>query len=296
MNVRAWISLAACGAGLLLSGCGGEAAPNKTLAGNWLIVGPMPTNNLEIGQIPTFRMAMTFDVTGSDVTASGFANEPCNSLDSSSPLLASSVFFGSLAIGTVSPDGSFSVQPPTGNALASMSVQGKIPQTSGGDWSGTYTVSLGSQPIGSPCSGIFTGAFTATSFPLVSGTYLGAGSAPTIRGATGKTVAVQITVQQGGMVIDPTTGVSKPSSSVLTGSILVGGTSCFSSGKTMATPSSSVAGSMVNAFFTMDDGSTLSMEGALTDSTEQTITPGLFVVTGGKCAGFYQLPELDRQN
>jgi hypothetical protein len=46
----------------------------------------------------------------------------------------------------------------------------------------------------------------------------------------------------------------------------------------------------------MNDGSTLHLEGALTDSTEESITPGLVVVTGGKCGGFYQLSEIDRQN
>jgi hypothetical protein len=91
-------------------------------------------------------------------------------------------------------------------------------------------------------------------------------------------------------------GISTPSSSVLTGRIQVSGSPCFSSGTIGLTPPGSMEGNLINANFAMNDGSTLHLEGALTDSTEESITPGLVVVTGGKCGGFYQLSEIDRQN
>jgi hypothetical protein len=75
----------ACGFGLLLCGCGGGSAPVapavSPLAGNWLIVGPMPTDEFPLPAASGFRLAMTFDVTGNKIVASGFA------MDLARPLL-----------------------------------------------------------------------------------------------------------------------------------------------------------------------------------------------------------------
>jgi len=239
---------------------------------------------------------MTFDVTGKNLAASGFINQPCSNQDSSPPILISSVSFTTLATGTIAADGSFTLQTPANFPGNSLLIQGKAPQTSG-EWAGTYTESFTGTSLGPVCGGNFTGAITATSFPLVSGVYVGAGSAPTAApGETGKPVSFQVSLHQGGMVTNPSTGISTPSSSVLTGSIQVGGSSCFSSGTIGSTPPGAVQGNLVNANFAMNDGSTLNLEGALTDSTEERIAPGFVVVTGGKCAGFYELPQIDRQN
>jgi hypothetical protein len=177
---------------------------------------------------------------------------------------------------------------------ANLSIQGKVPEAGGG-WTGTYTVSFAG-PMEPPCGENYSGTVTATSFPLVSGVYVGGGSTPTVPGETGTAVAFEVSLQQGALVKDPSTGISTPSSSALTGSIQVSGSSCFSSGTIGLTPLGSVEGNLINADFVMNDGSTLHLEGALMDSTEKSITPGFVVVTGGKCAGFYQLPEIDRQN
>src|ERR1700732_4730523 len=131
MNVRAWVSLAACGAGLLLSGCGGGVAPSSSLAGNWLIVGPLPTNQLQIGGVSGFRLAITIDVTGNSLVASGFVNESCSNQDPVSPFLSRSVSFTTLAQGTVAADGSFTLQTPTNFQTNSLVIQGKVPQANG---------------------------------------------------------------------------------------------------------------------------------------------------------------------
>src|SRR5580765_3123787 len=82
-----WFSASSGVVLVLLAGCGSgsapqstaqvSASPGSTLAGNWLIVGPMPTNGLSPAS--GFRLALTFDVTGDRVVAGGFANDACNS-------------------------------------------------------------------------------------------------------------------------------------------------------------------------------------------------------------------------
>jgi hypothetical protein len=304
MNVRALFSFAVFGSFLI--GCGGgspkPAVPAVSpLAGNWLIVGPMPTNALQLAPVSGFRLAMTFDVTGNNFTAAGIINQPCSNQDPSSPILLSSESFTAIAKGAIATDGSFTLQTPANSPPAnfpenSLLIQGKVPEA-GGVWTGTYTESSTGAPLGpTPCPGNYSGTVTATSFPLVSGVYTGAGSAPSIPGATGKPVAFQVSLEQGGIVTNPSTGISTPNTGLLTGSIQVSGSSCFNSGTIAPTLTGAVEGNLVTANFAMNDGSTLHIEGTLTDSTEESITPGFVVVTGGKCAGFYQLPEIDRQN
>jgi hypothetical protein len=78
MKISAWFSFTACGIGLFLSGCGGGSVPAATvapavspLAGNWLIVGPMPTNDFSLQDTSGFRLAMSFDVTGNNISGPG---------------------------------------------------------------------------------------------------------------------------------------------------------------------------------------------------------------------------------
>jgi len=305
MKRWAWLYFAACGIGLLLSGCGSGSpalvAPAVSpLAGNWLIVGPMPTNEFSFPAMSGFKLAMSFDVTGNNIVAAGFANGSCTP-PSPAPTASSSFAFGGLATGTIAADGSFSVQSPGNPSTVALSIQGKIPLANEDQFSGSYTASF-SSPIGSPCTASYSGTFTATSFPLVSGVYTGTGSTQTITNGVSATtpITMQVTLQQGGMATNPATGISTPSSLLLTGSIRVQGSSCFTSGVTSDIPSSSVEGNQVVAEFTMDDGSTLVILGTLTDASETRIATNAAIVTGGRCGGtvpsVYQLPELDRQS
>ncbi len=109
---------------------------------------------------------------------------------------------------------------------------------------------------------------------------------------------VQVILQQGGMVTNPATGISTPSSIALNGSIRIQGSPCFTTGVTSAIRPSGMEGNMVTASFTMDDGSLLILSGVLTDSTEAHIPNGGFAVVGGKCGTpplFADLLQLDRQ-
>jgi hypothetical protein len=278
MKTWALLSFTACGISLLLCGCGGGSAPAvvSPLGGNWLLVGPMPTNEISFPPAPSssgVRLAMTFDVVGDQVIAGVFGSNYCDNVQAS-------FTFGGVAAGILAADGSFTATPK--NSPDTVSIKGTAPQKSGEPWSGSYTVSLGG-PHAPACDANLSGTFTATSFPLVSGVYVGTGS--TMVGTNAVPVTFQVTLQQGGRVTNPGNGAASNyfSNTLLTGSIKVQGSPCFSSGATQSTPASAVVGNMVDARFLMDDGSTLNLLGPLTDITEGHIATGIILVQGGNC-------------
>jgi hypothetical protein len=294
MKIWAWLSFTACGMGLFLSGCGGgPVAPAVSpLAGNWLIVGPMPTNGFGLGS--GFRLALTVDVLENQVFAAGFGNTSCGNL-------SESFEFPTGAMGTIATDGTFSLQTPAASSIASLSLQGTVPKGNSVPWPGNYTISFG-PPIGTSgqgCDSPLTGAFTAISFPLVNGVYAGTGTAQVnLNGVSGTTsIAVQMLLQQGRTMTDSTSGKRFFNNIGLTGNIRVQGSGCFSSG--VMNSLSGVQGNEVWAQSTMDDGSTVTAVGTLTDPSESSITPLVLVLQGGKCGSspvYYVLSELDRQN
>ncbi len=294
MKIWAWLSFTACGISLLLCGCGGGSTPAAVspLAGNWLLVGPMPTNGISFPPPPMssgVRLAMTFDVVGDQVIAGVFGSNYCDNVQAS-------FTFGGVAAGILAADGSFTATPK--NSPDTVSIKGTAPKGRGEPWSGSYTVSLGG-PFAPACDANLSGTFTATSFPLVSGVYVGTGS--TMVGTNAVPVTFQVTLQQGGRVTNPGNGTASNyfSNTLLTGSIKVQGSPCFSSGATQSTPASAVVGNMVEARFLMDDGSTINILGPLTDITEGHIATGIILVQGGKCGGptnVIFIPGLDRQS
>jgi hypothetical protein len=175
-------------------------------------------------------------------------------------------------------------------------------------FSGTYVESFNSM-FGPPCVGDSSGTFTATSFPLVSGTYTGMGNFQSLANGvlTVTPVTIETTLQQGSAVLDPATGISKVSNIAIGGSIRVQGFPCFKSGVANTTlfkisqkPLNSIQGNIMNLDFTMDDGSTLGMIGVVTDTTESHIS-AQFVVnpfgTGcGAGASVFPPADLIRQN
>jgi hypothetical protein len=305
MNVRALCSFAVFGSFLIGCGSGSltQAAPAASpLAGNWLIVGPMPTYSFTPPGTGVFSLAMTFDVTGNNITASGYGSGFCAS-SSSPPIFNQAFSFGSLSTGVVASDGSFSLQTPQNAPVASLSMQGRVPEINAEQFAGTYSASFNST-IGRPCVGNSAGMFTATSFPLVNGVYNGAGNFQTLTDgiSTATPITLQVNLQQGAPVLDPATGISKPSNLAIGGSIRVQGFPCFTSGTANTTlfgpsgePLSSIEGNILFVSFTMDDGSMLSLTGALTDSTESHIS-ALFSVdpfVKGCGAGSIFFPPID---
>jgi hypothetical protein len=300
MKLKAWFSFVVPGTGLLLLGCGGGSVPKppapvgSALAGNWLLVGPMPTDVFALESPAGFRLAMTFDVNGKNVIAAGSGNNSCGGG-------GESFGFASLTTGTINEDGSFTLQTPTNFPLGTISINGKVPEASGASWPGSYTASFSTPvlgPVAQTCETNLTGTFTATPFPLVSGVYAGTGSSQTGLNGVPTTISIEVSLQQGGTVTIPATGLPFSSNSVLTGSIRVKGSPCFTSGVTSSAPLSAVEGNEVVAVFTMDDGSTVELQGTLADPTEATILTNVLLVPAGPCGRapyVYQLRELDRQ-
>jgi hypothetical protein len=176
MKIWAWLSFTACGIGLFRSGCGGGSVPPvpvvpavSPLAGNWLIVGPMPSNEFSFPPMSGFSLAMSFDVTGNDALATGFASGSC-APPPTSPFVNAAFSFGATVTGTIAADGSFTLQSPGNVPVDSLSIQGKVPQANGDPFLGSYTASFNS-PTGR-CTASYSGMFTATSFPPVSGVRL----------------------------------------------------------------------------------------------------------------------------
>jgi hypothetical protein len=313
MKIWAWLSFTACGIGLFLSGCGGGSVPAapvvpaaSPLAGNWLITGPLPTFGVTFPGPGVFSLAMSFDVTDNKITASAYGSGFCES-NSTPPVYNASYAIGGLTTGVIAADGSFTLQNPQNISDYSLSIQGRIPEINTKQFAGTYAATFNS--IGSKCVGNSSGMFTATSFPLVSGVYTGAGNFQSLTNGvpTATPITMQVSLQQGAKAFDPTTGLSKPNNIAIGGSIRVQGFPCFTSGTADTTvfpysgePSSSISGDILRVNFTMDNGSTLSLTGALTDSTESHISALFTVAPFGKGCGagssIFSPADLTRQN
>jgi hypothetical protein len=290
MKIWALLSFMACGIGLFLSGCGGSApvaTPVSPLAGNWLIVGPMPTVFGSKG----LQLTLTVDVLEDKLFAAGFGNISCGSY-------SKAFTFPTGATGTIAADGTFSLQSLTGNSEASLSIQGTVPKANDAPWPGNYTISFSPPlvgPSGQVCDSTLTGEFTATSFPLVSGVYTGTEFEAV--GFNGVPGTVQMLLQQGVMVTD-SSGKRYLDNIRLTGNIRVQGSACLNTGAT--DPSvSGIQGNNVYAQFLMDDGSTLTLIGTLTDTTESQIAVNITQLIGNKCGNtplFYLPSEFDLQS
>jgi hypothetical protein len=293
MNVRALFSFAVLGS--VLIGCGGGSSKQTALAvsplaGNWLITGPMPT------------VGFTAPGTGVFSLASGYGSGFCASA-SVPPVYDNAFSFGSLTTGVIAADGSFTLQTPPTTPIYSLSVQGKVPAMNAEQFAGTYAAGFNST-IARGCVGNSAGSFTATYFPIVSGVYSGAGEFQSFANgvSTATPVTIELTLHQGAPVLDPKTGIAKPSNIAIGGSISVKGFPCFTTGTASTIqfgptlqPSSSIQGNIMIMNFTMDDGTMLSMNGALTDATENHIS-AFFAVdpfVQGCGAGAIIIPAVD---
>ena len=259
---------------LLLAGCGAAPTPppisSAGLAGNWLVLGSLPVYPIAATYL---NQAVTLDVTGNQVSGTGSLGVSCANAESDGP-----VSFGSTAIAS---DGTFTLK--TASTLPpNIQIRGTAPVNGVDTWSGTYTVTSG------PC-GVQTGAFSATPIQPLTGVYKASATLSTSPppGSTTPTltpVTMQVTFQQGGT--NSTTGIT--SNEMLTGSIIVQGSPCFTSGiirpvtaKT-AFPAD-VEATSVFAPFTMNDGSVFSLEGFIVDASASKLIAETAYINGGAC-------------
>ncbi len=271
-----------------LLGCGSSTAGLTSTAGaprlkgNWLLAGTLPV--FAPGTIAqNFGLAMTLDVIDGQVIAESSDFYPCSN--------GSAGGSGGLMRAAIASDGSFTLQTTQLSGFTPtivLSIHGTVPQTLGGNWSGTYSATnsnVGCVPI--------VGTFSAVPIQPVNGTFSGMGNlaAPSSGFSplvTSMPVTITTVLQQGGPAsLDPPVGNSPVNSvSALSGTISVKGSTCFSSG-TAKIPSGSVFGSRVDAQFAMDDGSILFLNGTIKDTAMSAITVTSILVNGGTCNGWF---------
>jgi hypothetical protein len=233
----------------------------------------MPTNS--IGGSAQ-GMVLDVQVTGTQITATARLQATCSATSSFG------ITYGDILTGSIAADGTFSISSPGQSPIATLSVKGSVPSAAGATWPGTYTVTFN----GTGCSAVLNGAFTATPFAQVSGTYSGSGSV--LGGSSSLPIVASVSLQQG----SPLYSNGTPTSSAfgLAGSIQLQGLSCFSKGTTSTTLPSTLEGNEVFAEFTMDDGSRLELVGDITDTSANTLSLHTFLVASGNCAGTYIAP------
>jgi hypothetical protein len=283
------LSLAGCGSGGVSIGT--TSSPDPTfLEGNWLVVGELPFLGYGHPANNSFGTALTFTIIGDQIAAGGSTQIPC----SSSGMAGGGV----VLTGTVGPDGSFSAQ--TAATLpadaATLQIKGTVPSATGQSWIGSYTFS--NPDPGCPFTS--SGPITAVRIADVTGTYSGTTSLSPSLGSTGtaQPVSVSFTLQQGQASSGPA-GTQSVNEAVLTGTIAVQGSSCFSTGQIVqAVPAieGNVLGTRVVPVFTMNDGSHLLLTSNIEDTTVSKLGVIGAAVSGGKCDGqFIESFEASRQ-
>jgi hypothetical protein len=270
-------------------GCGGTAPTTPSspapavsnLSGNWLLAGTIPEGPPFSGSSP--GLSVTLSVVDSEVIGSGTVNVFCSTL----PNTGFGFGQGFVVSGAVRADGTFTAQTPTlpsGLSALPITISGSVPSAPGEAWTGSYTIDASQQ--GASCNPELKGSFTATGIAAVTGTYTGTGTFGT--GTSATPIGVTASLQQGGDTAAPQT--SAQSSSALSGTISITGTSCFHSG-TLVTPTTpallpgDVAGDQVQADFKMDDGSQLLIVGYISDAQASALQVRNMLAFGGNCAG-----------
>jgi hypothetical protein len=242
-----------------------------TLTGNWLVTGSLPNwgpQALSKQQPSSFGLVLSLDVVGGQVIANQSLIYTCGNIGGGTA--------GYLTTADIASDGSFTLQTPTQGVQPTITfaVQGMVPQTTAGTWSGTY----GAADSNVGCSPV-SGTFTAVPIQPVTGTF--AGSETWNLGSGGTPVNVSVVLQQGATNFTPTiSGIN--SQNVLSGSIAVQGTSCFTSG-TLTLGEGAVYGGFVQGQFAMNDGSSLHFDGAIDDAAVSKISLVSALVVGGQC-------------
>jgi hypothetical protein len=278
----------------LLTGCGGTGSsvvsnpisptPKGTsadLRGGWLIAGTMPLSTpLGSGTFP-FGLALNLDIINGQVTGYGSLQVPC----SSSGSLPGAVGGGTrLASAAIAPDGTFTLADVLvgSNIQHQIIVQGTVPSTVGGSWLGTYTAAAPEASCNGTVPPSQTGTFTAQRIADLDGTFAGHGTLNN----TSAVVSFAAALTQGGPTSLNSSSSALNDQSVLNGTLQVQGISCFQGGTMKTTPGfpeASLIGNLAQMEFLMDDGSTVLLNGAESDTTASTLTRVTLLVVGGGC-------------
>lgn len=265
------IDVLGCGSGIATSS---PVSAATALKGNWLLLGTLPVSGPQFPLPTQFGLVMTLDVVNGHVFADASDFYPC--------IASGAGGAGGLTPGTIAADGTFTLQTQQAAGTTPtivMTVHGTLPTTPGASWAGTYSATnanAGCVPV--------SGTFTAQPIQPVTGTFTGTGSLGPPNSVILTAPTLTIMFQQGGpSTLDPPAGSSPVNSvSALSGTITVGGSSCFTSGVANI-PSGSVIGDLVDTQFTMNDGSRLLLTGRIADPAVSSIRLNSILVNGGLC-------------
>lgn len=240
--------------------------------------GCWPVNSRSSGN-NNFGLAMTFTVVGDQIAAGGSTQIPCGS--------SGSVGSGAVITGSAGADGSFSAQTSATQPadVLTLQIKGTVPSGSGSSWIGSYTFS-NTDPS---CPFTSSGPITAVRIADLTGTYSGSASLSPPFGTTGtaQPVSLSFTLQQGQAVSGPA-GTQSVDEGILSGSVKVQGTSCFSTGQIVSSIpdlEGNILGTNVFATFTMDDGSHLLITANVEDTASSKLGVVNGLISGGKCDG-----------
>ncbi len=278
----------------LLTGCGGTRSSGVSnpisptlkgtsadLRGGWLIAGTMPFGTpFGSGTLP-FGLALNLDIINGQVNGYGSQEIPCSS---NGPLVGAVGGGIRLASAAIAADGTFTLTDVLvgNNTQHQIVVQGMVPATVGGSWSGTYTVAAPQASCNGTVPPPQAGTFTAQRIADLNGTFAGQGTLNNSSAA----VSFAAALTQGGPTSLNSLTSALNDQSVLNGTLQVQGISCFRGG-TMKTaagfPEASLVGNLAQMEFLMDDGSTMVLNGTESDTTASTLTQVTLLVVGGGC-------------
>jgi len=248
----------------------------SSLSGNWLLAGALPFSG---GQLSGTSITATFDVIGGNVTGIVEVFASCTTSSTTASTIAPLVVSGAVAA-----DGSFTLTSATVSGVsstASITLQGVVPTSAAGPWSGTYNLTV----LGNSCS---SGKITATAISPVTGTYSGSIALNNQYSSLSQLVPAKISLQQGGYPVVPGSTSPLYSNLFLSGTITLSNSSCVTSGTTTgASIQSFVEGSTVVANFVMNDGSTAFMVGQITTQDASSLSVELNTITPGTCAQLF---------
>ncbi len=167
------------------------------------------------------------------------------------------------ATGTLASDGTVKL---TTSSISSqvITLSATASQDGGAITSGTYTITGG-------CTNKDTGNISGVRIANITGTFAGAVSVQAGPSLTLSTKLTQSTTADSDGFFD------------LTSSITVQGSSCFTTGATKGSPGGILFGTRMVAIYTMDDGSTLTLDA--TTNTGGTSLASYTYITNGKCNG-----------
>jgi hypothetical protein len=245
-----------------------QNAPKSFAAinGNWHIAGGENSS-----QYPLLTLALGVD--GNLIYGHGSVGVNCSSAGSS--------IGGSLSVtGQVASDGTFELTNASSLGSIQVAIRGRVPADGSTTWAGSFTLTnAASQTL---CTFDVQRDFVATAYPLLNGTYAG-----TITGrGVGSGMSIVTQVAEGAFASLPRLSPNPPLYfTPLSATIIVSGSPCFTTGTTAATSLSEIAGDYFVLNYTMNDGSTLSIDGFFTDPSESILQVRPWFVNGGKCDG-----------